>query len=120
MHYPFCVLVVEDDSLIRIALTDFLLDEGFETIEAVNADEAVLLLEQRSDIGMMVTDVDMPGSMDGLMLAAAVSDRWPPVRIIVTSGLRAAETSNLPVGSKFFSKPYNYGAIASSIRDLTH
>ena len=66
----------------------------------------------------MFTDIDMPGSMDGLKLSAAVRDRWPPVKIIVTSGHRLVEITDLPDGSMFFSKPYKYAAVISSIREL--
>ncbi|WP_342778220.1 response regulator [Mesorhizobium norvegicum] len=86
MAPSICVLVVEDEPLIRMDIVDFLLGEGFEVLEAANADEAIDLLEANAQIQIMFTDIDMPGSMDGIKLAAAVRDRWPPVRIVATSG----------------------------------
>lgn len=66
---PLLVLVVEDDYLLRIVAVSFLEDAGFATLEARSADEAIALLEARRDIRMVFTDIDMPGSMDGLRLA---------------------------------------------------
>ena len=71
------------------------------------------------DIRVMFTDVDMPGGMDGLMLAAAVRDRWPPIKIIVTSGHRPVALADLPDDSRFFGKPYQPTAIATAIREMT-
>eukprot|EP01035_Chromulina_nebulosa_P042709 gene42709-57821_t len=79
------VLVVEDEILVRMDIAMSLEAEGFVVLEAANADEAIDILNSRSDIRLMFTDIDMPGSMDGLKLAMAVRDRWPPVKIIVTS-----------------------------------
>ncbi len=87
------VLVVEDETLIRIAAVEAVEEAGFEVIEAQNADEAIAILEQRTDIHLVFTDIQMPGSMDGLKLAHCVRDRWPPVKIIATSG-RAPITRN--------------------------
>ena len=80
------VLVVEDESLVRLGAVTIIEDAGFEVIEAASADEAIGILECRSDIRVVFTDIHMPGSMDGLKLAQAVRDRWPPIKIIVTSG----------------------------------
>jgi len=112
------VLVVEDEALIRFAAIDLVEGAGYEAIEAKNADEAILLLEARSDIRVVFTDIDMPGSMDGLKLAAAVRDRFPPVQIIVTSGHRSVELSEMPAGSVFFSKPYQHAAVMASMRQM--
>ncbi|QPC88835.1 response regulator (plasmid) [Mesorhizobium sp. NBSH29] len=112
------ILVVEDEFLIRMDLVDYLSVEGFEVFEAAHADEAIAILEANDQIQVMFTDVDMPGSMDGLKLSAAVRDRWPPVRIVVTSGHRAVALTDLPEGSPFYAKPYDHAAIAASLRDL--
>jgi two-component system, response regulator PdtaR len=92
--------------------------EGFRVFEAANADQAVAILTAQPTIRLLFTDIDMPGSMDGLRLAAAVRDRWPPVKIIVTSGHRNVEITDLPDGSVFFSKPYHHAAVITSIREL--
>ncbi|MEO6014239.1 MAG: response regulator [Devosia sp.] len=115
---PISVLVVEDEPMIRFAAVTNLEDEGFDVVEATNADQAIAILTARPDIHILFTDIDMPGSMDGLKLSAFVRDRWPPVRIIVTSGKRLVEITELPAGSVFFPKPYGLDAIATSIRQL--
>lgn len=97
---------MEDEPIVRMDLTDFLTNAGFHVLEAGDADDAVHLLERHKDIRLIVTDVDMPGSMDGLKLARAVADRWPPIRIIVVSGHRLVEITDIPDGSVFFAKPY--------------
>jgi CheY-like chemotaxis protein len=78
---------VEDEMLLRMRTVDMVEDAGFTSIEAVDADEAVAILESRSDIALLFTDIQMPGSMDGLKLAHAVHERWPPIKIILVSGL---------------------------------
>ena len=80
------VLIVEDEPLVRVGACNMIEDAGFEVIEAASADEAIRILESRSDIRVVFTDVHMPGTMDGLRLAHAVRGRWPPIKIIVTSG----------------------------------
>lgn len=101
------VLVVEDESLIRMAIADHLQESGFHVLEAKNADQALILLAERSDIGILFTDVDMPGSIDGVELARAARDLWSAIRIYVTSGLWRLNDGELPTDSVFVSKPYN-------------
>ncbi|WP_310075061.1 response regulator [Phyllobacterium sp. 1468] len=74
-------------------------------LEAGDADEAIAILSERDDIRVLCADIDMPGSMDGLKLAAPVRDRWPPIKIIVTSGHRYMSDDTLPVEGRFFGKP---------------
>ncbi|HEV2503755.1 MAG TPA: response regulator [Mesorhizobium sp.] len=112
------VLLVEDEFLIRMDIADQLSEEGYRVFEASNADDAVRLLEKEPSIRILFTDIDMPGSMDGLRLAAAVRDRWPPVKIVVTSGHRLVEITDLPEGSVFYPKPYHHKAVVASFREL--
>lgn len=112
------VLVVEDETLIRFNVVDELEDAGYQLFEAANADDAIAILVSTPSIRLVFTDIDMPGSMDGLKLAAAVRDRWPPVKIIVTSGHRIVEITDMPDGSVFFSKPYVNLAVLQSMREL--
>lgn len=93
------VLIVEDEPLLRLMAIDVVEDAGFDAVEASDADEAIRILESRTDITIVFTDIDMPGSMDGLRLAAAVRDRWPPIRIIVTSGYGRFADPVLPPGA---------------------
>lgn len=99
------VLIVEDENLIRLSATDMVEDAGCEAITASNADEAIRLLEHRNDIRAVLTDVQMPGSMDGLRLAHVIHHRWPPIALIVTSGHRQG-SEDLPFGGRFLLKPY--------------
>ncbi|WP_421697604.1 response regulator [Ancylobacter sp.] len=112
------VLVVEDEPLVRFDIADYLAENGFEVHEAASADQALAILEAIPAIRLVFTDIDMPGSMDGLKLSAAVRKRWPPVQIIVTSGNRIAGTAEMPEGSLFFAKPYRPADIARSMQGL--
>ena len=113
------VLVVEDDFLLRMSATAMIEEAGFEVVEAGNADEAITMLESRSDIRLVFTDIQMPGSMDGLKLAAAVKGRWPPIKIIATSGRHLIRDSDLPEGALFLSKPYTSEGISILLHELT-
>ena len=113
---PPAVLVVEDEALLLITIADELRDCGFIVHEATNADAAILLLEAHPEIGILFTDIDMPGSMDGLKLSAAVRHRWPPVKIIVTSGKVASDRLTMPEGGVFMSKPYMSAAVVKTIQ----
>ncbi len=100
------VLVVEDEALMRLSICGHLAAGGYEVLTAANADEAIEILESRNDIRTVFTDVHMPGSMDGLKLAAAVRDRWPPINIIVTSGNGRPRDEQMPKNTQFIGKPY--------------
>jgi two-component system, response regulator PdtaR len=100
------ILIVEDEVLVRLATRDGIEAAGFQVHDAQDADDAIQLLEAHPDIGLIFTDVDMPGSMDGVKLAHYVRKTWPPVKIIVTSGFKNVTPDRLPNGSIFLSKPY--------------
>lgn len=113
------ILIVEDEPLLRIAACCFVQEAGFEPVEAANADEAIVLLEDRADIGLVFTDIDMPyGSMNGLKLAQAVADRWPPIKIIVVSGHQTPLQGDMPPGSRFFTKPYQEDEMIAAMNEL--
>ncbi len=112
------VLVVEDSAIIRMGAVDLVLSAGYEALEACDADEAIRILESRSDIDLVFTDVQMPGTMDGIKLSHYIRERWPPVKLIVASGATILEESSLPGGSKFFSKPYDDHTIADAMARL--
>ena len=113
------VLVVEDEPLMLIDAVDLVTEAGFEAIRAKNADEAIRILESRDDIRIVFTDVNMPGSMDGIKLAHAVRHRWTPIEIIVTSGLTLANVQELlPERGVFFPKPYTPAQVASALHRL--
>jgi CheY-like chemotaxis protein len=112
------VLVVEDEALIRMHSADMIRDLGFEVIEAVDADEAVSLLESIADIRVVFTDIQMPGSMDGLLLAAVVRNRWPPVALLVTSGKVRPPADDMPTGARFIQKPYSPWQLKEHLNSL--
>jgi CheY-like chemotaxis protein len=118
MAEKIAVLVVEDEPITRMDVVDQLEEAGFKVFEAPDADTAIKILEANAAIRVLFTDVDMPGSMDGLKLAAAVRDRWPPIRIVVASGLRKVNLDALPRESRFFSKPYNVNEVAATMRSM--
>jgi CheY-like chemotaxis protein len=112
------VLIVEDEFLIRMEAVNLIRDAGFDVVEAGNADEAILVLESRLDITVVFTDIQMPGSMDGLKLAAAIRGRWPPIKIVATSGLLHLSEDDLPSGSRFLPKPYSPPQVVGALREL--
>jgi CheY-like chemotaxis protein len=113
------VLIVEDEFLLRMDAVEAIGAAGFEVIEAANADEAIEILEARRDITVVFTDIQMPGSMDGLKLARAVRGRWPPIKIIATSGHLDVGEMDLPKGGKFLRKPYSSAQVTGMLRELT-
>ncbi len=113
------VLIVEDELLIRMDTAETVEAAGFEVVEAENADDAIAILAARNDIHLVFTDVHMPGSMDGLKLAHFVRNRWPPVKIVATSGRARPAEGDLPDGARFVQKPYTATEITSVLRELT-
>jgi DNA-binding NtrC family response regulator len=112
------VLVVEDEPLVRMHAVDIVDAAGFEAIEAGNADHAVRILETRGDVRIVFTDIDMPGSIDGMKLAAAFRNRWPPIEIILTSGCYDVKGSEMPARSVFLKKPYRSDEVVATLRRM--
>lgn len=110
------VLVVEDDPFVLDDAVDIVETLGYVALEARNADAAMRLLESRPDISVLFTDIDMPGSIDGLALARAVRDRWPAVKVIIASGVVTPAARELPQDAVFFPKPYGRGAVSAALR----
>ena len=117
-HSKPVVLIVEDEPLIRIIAVDFIEAAGFDVVEAANADIAVSILEARTDIRIVFTDIDMPGSLDGIKLAAAVRDRWPPIEIVIVSGHKRIEELVLPERAVFYPKPYDLDVVVATLRQM--
>ncbi len=113
---PLVVLVVEDDAIVRMDTASIIEEAGFEAIEAATADEAIILLEARADIKVVFTDIEMPGSMNGLKLAFTVRDRWPPVLIIIASGRLRPNPDEMPPAVTFLRKPYSATAVLAAVR----
>lgn len=112
------VLIVEDEFFVRLAAIAVIEEAGFKVFDADDADEAIAILEKHDDIGFVFTDINMPGSMDGVGLTHRVRDRWPPVQFIVTSGLHRIKDGDLPLGSIFVGKPYATGAVVNALQRL--
>jgi CheY-like chemotaxis protein len=113
------VLVVEDMPLLRMAAVDMVEAAGFGAVEASDATAAIAMLEDRRDIRIVFTDIDMPRGIDGMMLAAAIRRRWPPIHLILTSGQVTPLDGALPAGSVFFSKPYRESEVVAEMRRMT-
>jgi two-component sensor histidine kinase/CheY-like chemotaxis protein len=112
------VLIVEDEMVLRMRAVDIVEDAGFRSVEAVNADQAMAILESRSDISLLFTDIQMPGSMDGLKLAHAVHDRWPAIKIILVSGQVKPPDAERPVDSRFFGKPLSVDQMITELQAM--
>ena len=112
------VLVVEDEMVLRMRAVDIVEDAGFMPVEAVSADEAIQILELRDDISLLFTDIQMPGSMDGLKLAHAVHTRWPHIKIILVSGQIVVSDADKPNDSRFFAKPLEIPQMILQLQEM--
>jgi two-component sensor histidine kinase/CheY-like chemotaxis protein len=112
------VLIVEDELILRMRAVDIVEDAGFTPIEAVNADDALAILESRSDIELLFTDIQMPGSIDGLKLAHAVRERWPSIKIILVSGQLTLTDADKPADSRFYGKPLDVKHMIAELHDM--
>jgi CheY-like chemotaxis protein len=117
---PPLVLVVEDEFVVRIYAVSLLGEAGFDVLEAANADGAIALLESRKDIRIVFTDINMPGSMDGLRLAHAIRNRWPPIELVLTSGQMRVRNEDMPARGLFLSKPYDPTELVEVVRSLAN
>ena len=112
------VLVVEDDELLRWSAMIVLEDSGYSVLEASDAGEALTTLEQRADVRIIFTDVQMPGAIDGVRLAHLVSQRWPLLKIIVTSGRMRLQQDDLPKGGVYLMKPYSATELTTAVYEV--
>lgn len=109
---PPIVLIVEDEPLVRELAVAAIQEAGLEVVEAANADEAIDILQRRCDVGVLFTDVDMPGQLDGLALARLVHEHWPAIRLILTSGRSLPEPA---FDGQFVAKPYSLRQLARTV-----
>lgn len=113
------VLLLEDDPLLAMSLSDYIEAAGCDVVEARTTCEAIRILEQRSDIRVVVGDLDTRGSVMGLELAALIRDRWPPIEMILTSSApRPPRATSMPARGVYFGKPFDGGAMVAAIRDF--
>ena len=113
-----CALVVEDEALVRFDLTQSLQAEGYKTLEASNSAEAIAVMEAHPEIRVVFTDIQMPGTMDGLALSHYVRKRWPPTIIVVSSGRCSPREDEMASGARFLPKPYVPQALISVLHDI--
>ena len=114
------ILVVEDETLLRLLAVDLVEEANFTPLVAKNADDAFAILEEHPDISLLFTDIHMPGSMDGLKLAHAVRHRWPPIKIIIVSGKVRLSADDMPTNCRFFSKPYRTEHLISELKSFVN
>jgi CheY-like chemotaxis protein len=113
------ILVVEDEAILRMVAASFFEDAGFEVVEAADTGEALTVLESREDIHLVFTDIDLPpSSVNGLTLAQAVTDRWPPIKIVIVSGHDVPGEGTMLTGSRFFPKPYRAEEMIATVREM--
>ncbi|WP_296744635.1 response regulator [Mesorhizobium sp.] len=113
------ILIVEDEAIIRFELIDLFEDEGYRVFEAENADEAIAIMKRNSTIRIVLTDIDMPGSMDGLKLAHYLRERYPPTLLLIASGRVSVPEKDLPDYSAFLSKPFDPARLMRTIDRMT-
>ena len=112
------VLLVEDEPLVRTLQVDILRDADFWVLEAQDADEAFEVLKRRPDVRAVLTDVDMPGSLDGFEFARLVAQGWPKVGVLVISGKTAPEPGDLPPSGRFAAKPVRPDDLVEMLRSV--
>lgn len=112
------ILVVEDEAIVRMHIADIFEREGFIVSEVGSAAEAIEVLEKRPDIKVVLTDIEMPGTMDGLALSHYIRRRWPPTIIIIASGRRQPDKNNMPEGAHFIGKPFFLNDVTPVICDI--
>jgi CheY-like chemotaxis protein len=112
------ILVVEDDALLRMAASGLLEESGFGVVEAANADAALKVLDTRDDVRLLFTDIQMPGSCDGMDLARQVHVRWPNILLVITSGQVKPAEAEIPDHGHFIGKPYRANELLGEVNDM--
>ena len=110
------VLVVEDEALVRMVMSDVLTEAGFEVLDAANVAEALTILAAPLEVRVVVTDVEMPPGPNGFDLAREVARRWPRIEILVSSGRHWPQAGNLPLGAAFLEKPIRNEVLVSYVK----
>ena len=118
-HHEVTILLVEDEALVRELQAEVLADAGYHVVEAANADVAMCVLEAEPErIQVLFTDVDMPGSMDGIRLAQVAHERWPHLKLLVTSGKIRPADRDLPDHGRFLPKPHRSAALTALVAEV--
>jgi CheY-like chemotaxis protein len=114
-HDPKMVLVVEDELLVRVVTSQTLAEAGYLILEAGTGDEALRIITAGAPLSAVVTDIEMPGALDGLELAKAIETRWPEIAIVIISGRRLPAPDELPPKAVFLPKPYSPGRLIAAV-----
>jgi len=112
------ILVAEDNKLLRLLASDLLEEHGYTVVEADNSEEALKVMETRKDVRLLFTDIQMPPGCDGLELAREVHNRWPKVRLVITSGQVQPTRAEIADEARFIRKPYQAKDLLDQIDDL--
>ena len=112
-------LVVDDDPIILIDAAQMLEDAGFRTLTAINAAEALHLLEEHHGaVTVLFTDVEIPGDLNGFGLARRVAERWPEIAIMIASGNRKPSSKDMPEGATFLDKPFSAAVVHGRLQEM--
>jgi two-component system, response regulator PdtaR len=112
------IIVAEDDFIMSEYLSGILTEKGYSVIAVANANDAIAMFEHRDDVRMLISDINMPGSINGLNLAATVRERWPQIKIIITTGQARPKIEEVPEGSLYLRKPYTPGSVMAAVLSL--
>lgn len=113
------ILIVEDEAIVRFELIDLFEEEGYRVFAAADADEAIAILDKHGEVRVVLTDVEMPGTMDGLKLAQYIRRRFPPTLLLIASGHHGITPDEIPEHSAFFAKPFDPAALLRKIDEMT-
>lgn len=113
------VLIVEDEPLVRMVARATLEDAGFYPVEAATADEALRILAGEHEFAAVVSDIEMPGEMNGLDLAWAIRAQWPKIAVVLTSGRQLPRPVDMPLKVRFVAKPYHPAHLVQIVTEAT-
>jgi two-component system, response regulator PdtaR len=113
---PPSVLVVDDEPILRLFACEALEEAGYEVVGASSADEAIALLRRGTPFEAVLTDIEMPGNLDGLELAWNIQAHWPETTVIITSGRKLPRADEIPRAASFLSKPFSAERLVDTMR----
>jgi CheY-like chemotaxis protein len=114
ISYP-TVLIVEDEPIVRMYEAEIAEGAGFITLQASNADDALEKLSRPEAVQILLTDVNMPGGVDGLTLASMVRERWPQIKVVVVSAYVDSAKPEFPSGIAYLHKPFTHEELIDAL-----
>ncbi len=112
------IMVVDDEPILRLVVSEILQDAGYSVSNAPTADDALAMLEEGCEARVVVTDVHMPGRLDGFELAEVICRRWPHIGVVIVSGRLCPTADDLPDESRFLSKPFSPEVLTSTVQEV--